>query len=253
MEIERIDPQYYTRADIKRLASTKEPDFPKVAYLHSDVETLERSDILDDLRRGVYDVVVGINLLREGLDLPEVTLVAILDADKEGFLRSQTSLIQTIGRAARHESGQVIMYADKMTKSMKAAIGETQRRRRVQWQFNQDHGITAQTIYKPIRDRMIAKVEEDEAEYKTGTKKRGKLSLGQSTSAKPTPKGLLIDLSKNEQVDLLALEPEAMTPEDRKKLAAKLRRRMKQAANEMDFELAAEIRDVVNRIEAVQT
>jgi excinuclease ABC subunit B len=252
MEIGPLETQYYTRSEIKQLGSVKNPDFPKVAYLHSDVETLERSDILDDLRRGVYDVVVGINLLREGLDLPEVTLVAILDADKEGFLRSQTSLIQTIGRAARHESGQVIMYADRMTKSMKAAINETQRRRHVQWQYNQDHGITATTIYKPIRERMIAKVEEDENEYKTGTHKLSQKPLTQKRTAKPAAKGLVIDLSKQERVDLSQLDPEAMTPEDRKKLSAKLRRRMKQAANEMDFELAAAIRDVVNALEKVE-
>lgn len=252
MEIGPLEPQYYTRSEIKQLGSIKNPDFPKVAYLHSDVETLERSDILDDLRRGVYDVVVGINLLREGLDLPEVTLVAILDADKEGFLRSQTSLIQTIGRAARHESGQVVMYADKMTKSMKAAITETQRRRRVQWQYNQDHGITATTIYKPIRERMIAKVEEDENEYRTGTHKLSQKPLTQKRTAKPAAKGLVIDLSKQERVDLSQLDPEAMTPEDRKKLSAKLRRRMKQAANEMDFELAATIRDVVHAMEKVE-
>ena len=252
MEIGPLEPQYYTRSDGKQLGKVKQPDFPKVAYLHSDVETLERSDILDDLRRGVYDVVVGINLLREGLDLPEVTLVAILDADKEGFLRSQTSLIQTIGRAARHESGQVIMYADRMTKSMKAAINETQRRRRVQWQYNQDHDITATTIYKPIRERMIAKVEEDKSEYKTGTHKLSQKPLTQKRTAKPAAKGLIIDLSKQERIDLAQLDPEAMTPEDRKKISAKLRRRMKQAANEMDFELAAAIRDVVHTLEKAE-
>jgi len=251
MEIGPLDPKFFSRSDIHQVGSISEPSFPKVAYLHSDVETLERSDILDDLRRGVYDVVVGINLLREGLDLPEVTLVAILDADKEGFLRSRTSLIQTIGRAARHESGHVIMYADRLTKSMQAAINETQRRRKIQWQYNQDHAITATTIYKPIRDRMIAKVEEDENQYKTGsvrTKTKGPLA----DRKLPPAKGLVVQLSKDEQVDLGQVEPGAMTPYDRKSLGSRLRRRMKEAANDMDFELAAMIRDVVKNLEAEQ-
>jgi len=239
MEIGRIDPIFFTEAVAPNLNIT-EIDFPKVAYLHSDIITMERSDILDDLRRGEYDVVVGINLLREGLDLPEVTLVAILDADKEGFLRSKTSLVQTIGRAARHESGQVIMYADRMTKSMKYAIEETQRRRRAQWQYNQDHGITATTIYKPIRERMIAKTAD--SENKDTSNNRG--SWGEQ---KPTKNMVL--LSKHEQIDLSTIDPESFTPDDKKKLAAKLRKRMKQAANEMDYELAAEIRNVVTLLE----
>ena len=122
----------------------------KVQYLHSDVDTLERVDILRDLRQGVYDVLIGINLLREGLDLPEVSLVAILDADKEGFLRSSRSLIQTIGRAARHREGLVIMYADQTTQSMSEAIAETDRRRKIQKTYNQKHGITPQTIIKAL-------------------------------------------------------------------------------------------------------
>jgi excinuclease ABC subunit B len=249
MSIGPIDKQYFTRSQIKDVTSFKSPTFPKVAYLHSDVETLERSDILDDLRRGVYDVLVGINLLREGLDLPEVTLVAILDADKEGFLRSRTSLIQTTGRAARHEEGHVIMYADRMTNSMQGAIGETQRRRTIQWKYNQEHGITATTIYKPIRDRMIAKTEEDAPSYQVKLKKTDR--FGKATPLAPA-KGMVVDLSKNERVDLLSIKPEGMTPDDRRKLGAKLRRRMKQAANDMDFELAAEIRDIVNALEAVE-
>src|SRR5690606_27672223 len=130
-------------------------NMPKVAYLHADVQTLDRSDILDDLRLGTYDVLVGINLLREGLDLPEVSLVAILDADKEGFLRSRTSLIQTMGRAARHVEGHAILYADRLTGSMKLAIEETLRRRKIQIQYNLDHGISPQTITKPIREKLI--------------------------------------------------------------------------------------------------
>src|SRR5258706_11195548 len=129
----------------------------KVAYLHSDIETLNRQDILDKLRRGEYDVLVGINLLREGLDLPEVTLVAILDADKEGFLRSKTSLVQTMGRAARNIHSEVILYADVMTGSMNEAIKEVERRRVVQEKYNAKRGITPQSIHKKIRDRLVEK------------------------------------------------------------------------------------------------
>jgi excinuclease ABC subunit B len=244
MEIAKIDPQYFTRANLDKLdlrgVSSRDLNqfFPKVAYLHSDVETLERSDILDDLRRGEYDVVVGINLLREGLDLPEVTLVAILDADKEGFLRSRTSLIQTIGRAARHENGHVIMYADKMTISMKAAIEETQRRRAVQHKFNVEHHITATTIFKPIRERMIAKKAEDEkAEREARERNKRKLQV--------------VELTKSDAIDLSNFDASAYTPDDAKKLATKVRRKMKQAADEMDFELAAALRDIIKELEKI--
>jgi excinuclease ABC subunit B len=143
-----------------------------VHYLHSEIETLERVEILNDLRSGVYDVVVGVNLLREGLDLPEVSLVAILDADKEGFLRSTHSLIQTIGRAARHVNGRVIMYADQMTDSMSQAIDETNRRRQIQTAYNQEHGVVPSTIIKEIRalTQGLRAVAEPQAQYAVATR-----------------------------------------------------------------------------------
>ncbi len=236
MPIDKIDPMYHTAA--VPTSDLLEAELPKVAYLHSDVETLERSDILADLRRGVYDVVVGINLLREGLDLPEVTLVAILDADKEGFLRSTTSMIQTMGRAARHVEGQVIMYADRLTGSMKLAIAETYRRRGIQVAYNQEHGITPQTISKPIRERMIEKPPEDEAA------KLAKLTQKERSA-------LVLNLSKHEQIDLAEISPDTLTPAEVTQLIPKLRRRMKQAANDMDFELAALIRDKVQELDGV--
>lgn len=184
----------------------------KVHYLHSDVKTLERLEILRDLRLGVYDVVVGINLLREGLDLPEVSLVAILDADKEGFLRSETSLIQTMGRAARNASGKVLMYADNVTDSMRRAIDETNRRRAVQMEYNEDHGITPATIQKAVREV----IESDRA------------AIARSMYGKELPKTASLD-----QI-MLAL--------------ADLEKEMKQAARELNFEHAAEVRDEISRI-----
>ncbi len=184
----------------------------KVHYLHSDVKTLERSDILQALRLGEYDVIVGINLLREGLDLPEVSLVAILDADKEGFLRSRTSMIQTMGRAARHLNGRVIMYADKITKSMEAAIDETNRRREHQKKYNEEHNITPRGIIRGFRERLIEKVEEE-----TG-----------------------------EEVLTIDQIPE----KEKKKLVEDLQDQMKQAAEALDFELAARLRDQIKELNA---
>ena len=179
----------------------------RVKYLHSDIDTLERAEIIRDLRLDVFDVLVGINLLREGLDMPEITLVAILDADKEGFLRSETSLIQTIGRAARNSDGHVIMYADKMTDSMKNAISETERRRALQQQYNEEHGITPTTIKKAVRDLISVskKVAEEELNFKK--------------------------------------DPESMSKEELEKLIADIQKKMKQAAGDLNFELAAQYRD----------
>lgn len=179
----------------------------RVRYLHSDIDTLERTEIVRDMRLDVFDVLVGINLLREGLDIPEITLVAILDADKEGFLRSETSLIQTIGRAARNAEGHVIMYADVMTDSMKQAIEETERRRKVQMAYNETHGITPQTIKKSVRD--------------------------------------LIAVSKKVAAEEVRMEkdPESMSEKELEKLAKELTKQMKKAAAELNFEAAAELRD----------
>ncbi|MBI3485716.1 excinuclease ABC subunit UvrB [Candidatus Daviesbacteria bacterium] len=182
----------------------------KVNYLHSDIKTLERSDILQSLRLGEYDVIVGINLLREGLDLPEVSLVIILDADKEGFLRSRTSLIQTMGRAARHVNGEVIMYADKQTDSMKAAIDEVERRRKYQEDFNKKHNIKPKNIVKALRDRLIEKIEEE-----TG-----------------------------EQVLTVEQIPES----ERERIVKELEEQMKQAASLLDFETAARLRDQIKEL-----
>lgn len=192
----------------------------KVAYLHSEVETLDRTDILEDLRRGVYNVVVGVNLLREGLDLPEVSLVIILDADKEGFLRSRTSMIQTMGRAARHIQGKVIMYADKMTDSMRAAIEEVVRRREVQTKYNLDHGITPQAINKKIKEKLI---EREKEEIESDRTKRISKSFDDAVKG-----------------DIL--------PEDKTKLVSYLTKRMKEAAKEFRFEEAAVIRDKISQL-----
>jgi excinuclease ABC subunit B len=180
----------------------------KCRYLHSDIETLERSALLRDLRKGEFDVLVGINLLREGLDLPEVSLVAILDADKEGFLRSEVSLIQTVGRAARHVNGTVIMYAEKVTESMRRAIAETDRRREIQRRYNEEHGITPQSVKRNITDLGMAVVEADWA---------------------------TIPMAAEGGVEYQA--------EELPKIVAELEAEMRAAAEAMEFERAAELRD----------
>lgn len=179
----------------------------RVKYLHSDIDTLERTEIIRDMRLDVFDVLVGINLLREGLDIPEITLVAILDADKEGFLRSETSLIQTIGRAARNSEGHVIMYADNITDSMRNAIDETNRRREIQQQYNEEHGITPTTIKKAVRDRIS------------------------------------ITKEAVQSVNKLKKDPESMSRGELEKLIKKLSKEMQKAAAELNFESAAELRD----------
>lgn len=241
MEIGPIDPQYYSHI-ASQLKTADQVDlseviYPKVAYLHSDIDTLERSDILDDLRRGEYDVLVGINLLREGLDLPEVSLVAILDADKEGFLRSRTSMIQTMGRGARHIEGHAILYADRLTGSMKVAIEETLRRRKTQIQYNLTHNIDVQSIIKPIREKLISQ------QNKNKKKKRGS-----GLDAESENQNMIVSLNKGEQIDLLKINADELTPDDKLKLAKKLQRRMGQAVKDMDFELAVIIRDIIKTL-----
>ena len=187
----------------------------KTAYIHSDIDTLERGDILRDLRAGTYDVLVGINLLREGLDLPEVSLVAILDADKEGFLRSESALIQTIGRAARHVEGKVIMYADHVTESMEKAISETMRRREIQQKYNEENHITPKGIQKEVGVGLRAIIPEKEQENKLNLKK--------------------------------------VPPEEIPKLIKQLESEMKLAAANLEFERAASLRDLIDDIKSGKT
>jgi excinuclease ABC subunit B len=197
------------------LADNSKTPIPfKVAYLHSDIETLERSEILDKLRGGDFDVLVGINLLREGLDLPEVSLVAILDAGQQGFLRSKSSLIQIMGRASRNVGGQVILYSDNMSDAMKGAIQEVNRRRTIQLKYNQDHHITPETIIKSIRPRIIEKPAED----------------------------IIV-------TPILSIDPLSLTPNQRKNHLSKLKKAMRAAASDLDFESAIKIRDKVREIE----
>ncbi|MGN1128380.1 MAG: excinuclease ABC subunit UvrB [Candidatus Flemingiibacterium sp.] len=215
---ERVLITTLTKKMAEDLTDFLELNLIKVKYIHHNVETMERSEILRDLRLGVFDVLVGINLLREGLDIPEVSLVAILDADKEGFLRSETSLIQTIGRAARNSEGKVIMYADTITPSMRAAIDETNRRRALQQSYNKAHGITPQTIKKSVRDLIEIGKKEAEA----------------------SPENKLTKLKR---------ENRKLSPEEKEKLIAELTDEMKAAAKKLEFERAAALRD---RIKALQ-
>ena len=215
---ERVLVTTLTKRMAEDLAKFLEEKRIKVHYLHSDIQTLERSDILADLRGGTYDVVVGINLLREGLDLPEVSLIIILDADKEGFLRSRTSLVQTMGRAARHVHGEVILYADMVTDSMKAAIAEVERRRVIQLAYNAKHGITPKSIQKPIRERLVEKEKEEE------------------------------EKSIKEMLSLTDTDLDTMTPKDKVELKKKLEKSMRQASRDLNFELAAQLRDFINTI-----
>jgi excinuclease ABC subunit B len=196
----------------------------KTAYLHSDIKTLERSTILERLRKNEYDVLIGVNLLREGLDLPEVALVAILDADREGFLRSKTALIQTMGRAARNINGKVIIYADAITKSIKNAVAEIERRRKHQLEYNKKYQITPKNVIKPIREKIIEEAKED-------------LFLNNNPNQPYT-----------DETILLKINPDKMTPYDKHKIINKLARSMRQAAQEMNFELAIKLRDKIKEL-----
>jgi excinuclease ABC subunit B len=193
----------------------------RVRYLHSDIDAIERMDILRGLRLGDFDVLVGINLLREGLDLPEVSLVAILDADQEGFLRSDRSLVQTIGRAARNLNGRAILYADRITGSMQRALGEMDRRREIQRRFNQEHGITPRSIVKSMEEVRLS------------------THVADARTEKPAPR-----LAMQERVDL-------HDPAKRAAMIQALERQMRQAAANLEFELAAMLRDQVNELRAI--
>jgi len=211
-----------TKRMSEELSSYLEEQDIKVTYLHSDIDTLARQDVLDSLRRGDVDVLVGINLLREGLDLPEVTLVAILDADKEGFLRSRSSLIQTMGRAARNIDSQVIMYADRITKSMKQAMDEVERRRTIQIAYNKKNNITPTTIDKSIRARLI---EHDDSEEQAENERKKSVNF-------------LVEMGKKE----------VLLPDEKKDLVKNLRKQMKESADRLDFETAALLRDHIRKL-----
>jgi len=213
---ERVLVTTLTKRMAEDLAFYLEDKGIKVQYLHSEIDTFQRQDILDELRSGKYDVLVGINLLREGLDLPEVSLVAIMDADKEGFLRSKTSLIQIMGRAARRVDSRVILYADDSTGSMRGAIEEVERRRNNQLEYNMKHGITPKTVEKIIRERLVKKVD------------------------------VLEDLKP-------LMEKDVLLPDDREKVIKKLRREMIESAKQLDFETAALLRDKIKFLRQVNS
>jgi excinuclease ABC subunit B len=200
----------------------------KVAYIHSDIDSLERVEIIRDFRLGEYDVLVGVNLLREGLDMPEVSLVAILDADKEGFLRSSSALLQTAGRTARNVNGLVILYADRVTKAMKVLIDETNRRRKLQTEYNEKHGINPKTIYKSLSEIL------------------------ESTSVADVQKARKSRMAEKEETVRKAAEPtiEYMTDEQKGDLLEQMFVEMKKAAKNLDFEKAANLRDEIARIKA---
>lgn len=216
---ERVLVTTLTKRMAEDLSSYLEKKGVLVHYLHSDITTLKRSDILSQLREGVFDVIVGVNLLREGLDLPEVSLVAILDADKEGFLRSRISLIQTMGRAARHIGSRVILYADSVTDSMKAAIDEVTRRRAIQVTYNAKHGITPKTITKPIRKRIA-------------------------------PERVSLEMQRTDVENFSDERIQTMTPLDRKNTIRKLSKMMIQSSHELQFEEAAMYRDIINKLKS---
>ena len=220
----------------------------KVEYLHSDVDTLRRVELLRELRKGTFDVLVGINLLREGLDLPEVSLVAILDADKEGFLRSTTSLIQTIGRAARNVSGEVHMYADNVTDSMRRAIDETERRRAVQIAYNEEHGIDPQPLRKRIADitDQLAREDADTADFLKGmggVKSGFDFGMGHRGLS-----SLDRDATTGEGTEAPAVDPASLPAKDLADLIEQMSQQMHQAAADLQFELAARLRDEVGEL-----
>jgi excinuclease ABC subunit B len=202
----------------------------KVAYIHSDIDSLERVEIIRDFRIGEYDVLVGVNLLREGLDMPEVSLVAILDADKEGFLRSSSALLQTAGRTARNVNGLVILYADKVTRSMKVLIDETNRRRKLQTEYNEKNGINPKTIYKSLEDIL------------------------ESTSVADVQKAKKGRLEEKDYQKRMAAEPTIayMSDDQKDELLSQMFEEMKKAAKDLDFERAANLRDEIARIKADQ-